>query len=187
MKWKSSDNGFLKTRFVDTFAKMWLCEEVHAVYTGARFWRFRGLENQRQIDQEIYTNHIKSMSEKIEKYWKMEQKWSQHGNQNQHKIYEKSCPGASWAHFALFGSSWAPFPLFQIDSGTIFIDFRHFFPSNSSGRVQAKTKNPRALRPGGPPQKTVSAIDQSHRLRPDGLRRSIIPGTVAGLRGSATG
>ena len=35
-------------------------------------------------------------------------------------------------------------------------------------------ENPRALRPGGTPQKTVSAIDQSYILRPGGLRRSII-------------
>ena len=77
---------------------------------------------------------------------------------------------------------------------SIFHRFRHrphrfsqLVPSNSSRRLQAKTKKSRALRPGGPPQKTVSAIDQSHILRPDGLRRSIIPGTVAGLRGCATG
>jgi hypothetical protein len=75
---------------------------------------------------------------------------------------------------ALFGSSWAPFSLIFIDFGTIFIDFRHFLLTNSSGRVRAETENPRALRPGGTPQKPVSAIDQSYILRPDGLRRSTI-------------
>ena len=32
---------------------------------------------------------------------------------------------------------------------------------------------PRALRPGGPPKKKGSAINQSHIIRPEGLRQSI--------------
>jgi len=92
----------------------------------------------------------------------------------------------------LISGSLRPLRLVLGTFSIVFRRFRHRFhlfsslsPSNSSRRLQAKTKNPRALRPGGPPPKTVPAIDQSHILRPDVRRRSRIPWKI--LERSAPG
>ena len=102
----------------------------------------------------------------------------------------------NWAHRVLvftqkfndFGTIFVPSPLIFYNFRTIseiVLWFRHYFHilsllflSNSSGREQQENINSRALRPGGPPPKRVSAIDQSHISLPT----SIIPGTMSGLR-----